>query len=107
MQLQFTNTLTGKKDIFNKDKKSPVRLYVCGITPYDYAHIGHGRVYVTFDVLVRLLSFLGYRVTYVRNVTDIDDKLIKRASEQGDATQYKAIADFYTQSFEETLGQLN
>ncbi len=107
MQLKLTNTLTGHKDVFNKDKNTPVSLYVCGITPYDYAHIGHGRVYVTFDVLVRLLTFLGYRVTYVRNVTDIDDKLIKKAAEQGDATQFKALADFYTQSFEETLGQLN
>src|SRR5947199_10666123 len=79
MCLFLTNTLTRKKERFPPLKKGEVSLYVCGITPYDYAHIGHGRCYVTFDVLARLLKSLGYHVTYVRNFTDIDDKLLDKA----------------------------
>ena len=77
--ITLTNTLSGKKELFKPLKPGIITLYVCGITPYDYAHLGHGRVYVTFDVLYRLLRFLGYEVIYCRNFTDIDDKIIKRA----------------------------
>jgi cysteinyl-tRNA synthetase len=62
-----------------------VRLYVCGLTPYDHAHAGHARTFVAFDVLVRFLRMRGYRVTFVRNLTDVDDKILKRAQERGEA----------------------
>lgn len=105
--VRITNTLTGNKEIFNPLHDAQVSLYVCGITPYDYAHIGHGRVYVVFDVLYRLLSFLGYSVTYIRNFTDIDDKLIARAhKELGFAQKYMVIADRYIVSFNEDMEQL-
>ena len=80
--ITVTNTLSGKKELFRPLEAGQVSLYVCGITPYDYAHIGHGRVYVTFDVLYRLLKFLGYEVSYCRNFTDIDDKIICRAQKE-------------------------
>uniref|UniRef100_A0A0D9XKC7 tRNA synthetases class I catalytic domain-containing protein n=1 Tax=Leersia perrieri TaxID=77586 RepID=A0A0D9XKC7_9ORYZ len=59
-------------------------MYVCGVTPYDFSHVGHARAYVAFDVLYRYLQYLGYEVNYVRNFTDIDDKIIKRANEAGE-----------------------
>ena len=75
----ITNTLSGKKEQFNSILPGEIKLYVCGVTPYSDSHIGHGRVYVAFDVLYRLLKFLGYKVTYCRNFTDIDDKLLNKA----------------------------
>lgn len=104
--LVFTNTLTRAKEPFSPHG-SPIKLYVCGITPYDYAHIGHGRVYVTFDLLYRLLTYYGYTVQYCRNVTDIDDKLIARAErEKGDAHAYKDVAAFFTKTFKEDVAAL-
>ena len=81
MNIVLTNTLTKKKELFTPLVEKQLTLYVCGITPYDHAHIGHGRCYVQFDFLVRLFRFLGYHVTYARNFTDIDDKILntKRA----------------------------
>ncbi|OGT40165.1 MAG: cysteine--tRNA ligase [Gammaproteobacteria bacterium RIFCSPHIGHO2_12_FULL_38_14] len=80
--LQIYNTLTGQKEVFKPRVADRVGLYVCGVTVYDYCHIGHARTYVSFDVVVRYLQFRGYQVNYVRNITDIDDKIIKRANEQ-------------------------
>ena len=83
-------------------------MYVCGITPYDFAHVGHGRCYVTFDVIYRLLSCLGYKVTYVRNFTDIDDKLLIRAEKEfGDQTRYTEIAQRYIDAYHEDMRNLN
>ncbi len=62
-----------------------VGMYVCGITVYDLCHIGHGRTFVAFDVVARYLRFIGYKLKYVRNITDIDDKIIKRANENGES----------------------
>ncbi|HSY23162.1 MAG TPA: class I tRNA ligase family protein, partial [Polyangiaceae bacterium] len=62
-----------------------VRLYVCGLTTYDHAHAGHARTFIVFDVLVRFLRARGFRVTFVRNVTDVDDKILARAKESGEA----------------------
>ena len=105
--LALTNTLTGKKEPFISLKKGAVNLYVCGITPYDYAHIGHGRVYVTFDVLLRLLRLSGYEVTYSRNFTDIDDKLLNRAqAELGDKFRYLEIAQKYIDAYHEDVAAL-
>jgi cysteinyl-tRNA synthetase len=83
-------------------------MYICGITPYDNAHVGHGRCYVTFDMLYRLLKTLGYQVTYARNFTDIDDKLLNRAREEfGDQMRYLEIAERYMKSFTNDMRILN
>jgi len=105
--ITLSNTVTGKKEAFTPLKKDAVSLYVCGITPYDYAHIGHGRVYVTFDVLLRLLRLTGLTVTYCRNFTDIDDKLLNRAEKElGDQFRYQEIAEKYISAYLEDIARL-
>lgn len=79
--LKIFNTLTREKEIFKPIEANKVGMYVCGVTVYDLCHFGHGRTFVAFDVINRYLRYLGYEVTYVRNITDIDDKIIKRAAE--------------------------
>ena len=79
--LTIYNSLSNKKETFEPIVPGQVRMYVCGMTVYDYCHIGHARVLVVFDVVYRFLKHLGYEVTYVRNITDIDDKIINRAIE--------------------------
>lgn len=81
--LQLYNTLTQKKEDFAPIDAGRIRMYVCGVTTYDYCHLGHGRMLVVFDVITRFLRFSGFDVTYVRNITDIDDKIINRANELG------------------------
>ncbi len=83
--LQIYNTLSRKKELFTPIVPGKAGLYVCGITIYDYCHVGHARTYVAFDVINRYLRFLGYDVTYVRNITDVDDKIIKRAAENNES----------------------
>jgi cysteinyl-tRNA synthetase len=82
--LAIYNSLTRQKEPLKTIEPGHVRMYVCGMTVYDYCHLGHARVMVVFDVVVRYLRALGYRVTYVRNITDIDDKIIRRAQENGE-----------------------
>ena len=82
--LKIYNTLTREKQAFIPIVPGKVRLYVCGMTVYDYCHLGHARVMVVFDAVVRWLRACGYEVNYVRNITDIDDKIIKRAAENGE-----------------------
>ncbi|MGX2031039.1 MULTISPECIES: cysteine--tRNA ligase [Methylocaldum] len=82
--LKIHNSLTGRKEVFTPIEPGKVRLYACGMTVYDYCHLGHARVMVVFDMVVRYLRHLGFKVTYVRNITDIDDKIIKRANENGE-----------------------
>lgn len=82
--LTIYNTLTRRKEKFNPLESGKVRMYVCGLTTYDYSHIGHARMLVAFDVVVRHLRYAGYDVTYVRNITDIDDKILRRAEENGE-----------------------
>jgi len=82
--LHIHNTLTRRKEPLAPIEPGRVRMYVCGMTVYDYCHLGHARVMVVFDTVVRFLRHQGYEVTYVRNVTDIDDKIIKRAAENGE-----------------------
>ncbi len=84
MTLQIYNSLTRRKETFIPIEAGIVRMYVCGMTVYDYCHIGHARVMVVFDVIVRALRSRGYDVTYVRNITDVDDKIIRRARENGE-----------------------
>lgn len=87
MSLQIFNTETRQKEIFKPIHENKVGIYVCGVTVYDLCHIGHARVMVVFDTVVRHLRALGYEVTYVRNITDIDDKIIKRALENNESIQ--------------------
>ena len=82
--LKIYNTLTRSKEIFTPRVAGKVGLYVCGMTVYDYCHVGHARVMVVFDSVTRYLRYLDYDVTYVRNITDIDDKIIHRANENGE-----------------------
>lgn len=87
MSLQIFNTETRQKELFRPIHDNKVGIYVCGVTVYDLCHIGHARVMVVFDTVVRHLRLLGYDVNYVRNITDIDDKIIKRALENGESIQ--------------------
>ncbi|HCH23311.1 MAG TPA: cysteine--tRNA ligase, partial [Oceanospirillaceae bacterium] len=82
--LQLHNTLTNSKQEFVPIEAGKIRMYVCGMTVYDYCHIGHARVMVSFDVITRYLRHRGFEVEYVRNITDVDDKIIKRAGENGE-----------------------
>ena len=82
--LQIYNSLTRSKEVFTPIEPGKVRMYVCGMTIYDYCHIGHARMMMSFDVVYRWLKATGYEVTYVRNITDIDDKIINRAAENGE-----------------------
>jgi cysteinyl-tRNA synthetase len=84
MSLRLYNTLTRQTEPFVPAQPGEARMYVCGMTPYDYAHVGNARSAVTFDILFRHLEASGYRVTYVRNVTDVDDKIIERAKQNGE-----------------------
>ena len=82
MSLRIFNTLTRQAEVFSPIDSGHVRMYVCGMTIYDLCHVGHARFMMAFDVVARWLRTSGYRVTYVRNITDIDDKIIKRALER-------------------------
>ena len=82
--LKIYNTLTRKKEQFQPLVAGKVGMYVCGMTVYDYCHIGHARVMVVFDTVARYFRHSGYDLTYVRNITDIDDKIIQRAHENGE-----------------------
>lgn len=96
--LQIYNTLSRQKETFTPIEPGKVGLYVCGVTVYDLCHIGHARTYIGFDNIVRYLRFSGYDVTYVRNITDVEDKIIKRANENGEepmALVERNIAEMY------------
>ena len=101
--LQIYNTLTRKKEVFKPINEGEVRMYVCGMTVYDLCHIGHARVLVAFDVVTRYLRARDYKVTYVRNITDVDDKIIKRANENGEeftALTERMIAEMHKDGHE-------
>ncbi|CUX96856.1 cysteine--tRNA ligase [Candidatus Doolittlea endobia] len=85
--LKIFNTLTRKKEVFKPIHTGKVGMYVCGVTVYDLCHIGHGRTFVVFDAVTRYLRYCGYKVYYVRNITDIEDKIIHRAAENGETFQ--------------------
>ncbi|GAX78750.1 hypothetical protein CEUSTIGMA_g6187.t1 [Chlamydomonas eustigma] len=108
-KLYLYNTMSRGKEHFRPREQKPesVQMYVCGVTVYDYSHIGHARVYVAFDILYRLLQLLNYNVQYVRNFTDIDDKIIARANEKGEdplALSRRFIDEFHKDM--ESLGCL-
>jgi cysteinyl-tRNA synthetase len=104
MALRVYNTLSGDKEPFVPQVPGKVGMYVCGVTVYDFCHIGHARAYISFDVIYRYLKYSGYDVTYVRNYTDIDDKIIKRANQE--QSDYRTVADRYIQAFDEDMERL-
>ena len=103
--LSIYNTLTKSKDVFKPLVANQVRMYVCGMTVYDFCHIGHARVMVAFDVVTRWLRQRGYDVTYVRNITDIDDKIIKRAFDNGEP--FEALVERMIAAMHEDEARLN
>jgi len=104
MDIRLYNTAVRDKELFRPLKEGKVGMYVCGVTVYDLCHIGHARSAIVFDVLSRYLRARGFDVIYVRNFTDIDDKIINRARELGKET--KEIAEYYIQAFYEDMGRL-
>jgi cysteinyl-tRNA synthetase len=102
--LSIYNQLTGKKEAFHSLKPKSVRMYVCGVTAYDYCHIGHARSALVFDVIRRYLEFSGYQVEFVKNFTDVDDKIIKRANERG--VSCDAITAEYIEAYYHDMGRL-
>jgi len=115
MALQLYNSLTRKKEDFKPLKKGGVGVYVCGPTVYGHAHLGHAKSYVSFDILVRYLRYLGYSVTYVQNITDVghltddadegEDKIIAAAKKE--KKHPMAVAEYYTRSYFEDMDKLN
>ena len=97
MGIKCYNTLSGEKEEFEPIHKGKVGIYVCGVTVYDLCHIGHARSQIAFDVIVRYLRYRGYEVKYVRNFTDIDDKIIKRAKEEN--LGWKEVSEKYIKEF--------
>ncbi|OOG28693.1 cysteine--tRNA ligase [Thioalkalivibrio denitrificans] len=102
--LHIHNSLTRRKEPFEPMEPGRVRMYVCGMTVYDYCHLGHARVLVVFDVVYRYLRSLGFDVTYVRNITDVDDKIIRRAAENGE--DIRALTDRFIAAMHEDAGAL-
>ncbi len=102
--LSIYNTLTRKKEPFQPLLPKTVRMYVCGVTVYDYCHIGHARSALVFDVIWRYLEFSGYQVEFVKNFTDVDDKIIKRANERG--VSCDAITAEYIEAYYQDMGKL-
>jgi cysteinyl-tRNA synthetase len=102
--LRIHNDLTRRKDDFAPIEPGHVRMYVCGMTVYDLCHLGHARVMVVFDVVYRYLRARGYEVTYVRNITDIDDKIIRRANENGEP--FTALTERFVQAMREDAAAL-
>jgi cysteinyl-tRNA synthetase len=102
--LTIYNTLTGRQEPFESIEPKRVRMYVCGVTVYDYCHIGHARSALVFDVLRRYLEYSGYQVQFVKNFTDVDDKIIKRAHEEG--VSCEAITTKYIDAYYEDMGKL-
>jgi cysteinyl-tRNA synthetase len=103
--LQIFNTLSGEKEEFVPLQAGIVRMYVCGDTVYDFCHVGHARSKIAFDVVRRYLEYRGYAVTFVRNITDIDDKIIQRAAENGESIQ--ALTERFTRAMHEDYDRLN
>jgi len=104
MGLRVYNTMSGKKEEFQPLVPGKVGMYVCGVTVYDYCHIGHARANIVFDIIFRYLKFSGYETTYVRNYTDVDDKIINRANERGISTQ--ELSEEFITAFDEDMEAL-
>jgi cysteinyl-tRNA synthetase len=105
MSLVLYNTLTRKKEVFKPIKGKEVKMFVCGPTVYDYSHLGHAKTYVQFDVIARYFKFRGYKLFYLENITDIDDRIISRAAAEN--LDWKKIRDKYEWAFLEDMKALN
>ncbi|MFR4401614.1 MAG: cysteine--tRNA ligase, partial [Peptococcus niger] len=105
MSIKLYNTLTRSKETFQPVHEGEVRMYVCGPTTYNYIHLGNARPIVVFDTVRRYFTYRGYRVTYVSNFTDVDDKIINRSHEEGKTAA--EVAQFYIDAFFEDTGKLN
>ena len=103
--LRLTNSLTSRTEAFEPLKPGKATIYCCGVTVYDLCHLGHARSYINWDVLRRYLIWRGYDVTYVQNYTDIDDKILNRAAEEGSTMQ--AVSERNIEAFEVDMGRLN
>jgi len=110
VSLQIYNTRQRKKVEFTPIESGKVKIYVCGVTVYDDCHVGHGRAYVSFDLIVRYFNYLGYNVQYVRNITDIDDKIIDKArqlpGEEDLMHKVENVTQKYSDQFNETMALL-
>jgi cysteinyl-tRNA synthetase len=104
MGLVVFNTLGNRKEEFIPSKEGEIKMYVCGITAYDLCHLGHARATIVFDFIFRYLLFLGYNVSYIRNFTDIDDKIIDRALEE--KVDFSVISERYIEAFKEDMSRL-
>lgn len=102
--LQIYNTLTREKETFTPIHPGKVGVYICGVTVYDYCHLGHARTYTSADVIIRYLRFRGYDVNFVRNITDIDDKIIKRANENKE--EYSALTERFINAMQDDFAAL-
>ncbi len=105
MSLVLYNTLTRRKESFETLEPGKVRIYCCGVTVYGYSHLGHARCYITWDTVRRYLMWRGYDVQYVQNFTDIDDKILNRAKQEG--TSMQTVAETYTAAYFEDMQRLN
>ena len=103
--MKLHNTYTNKTEEFKPIEGNKVKMYVCGPTVYDYAHLGHARCYITWDVLYRYLKFKGYEVTYCRNVTDVDDKILKKSETEGKTPE--EVSTYWYKSFTKSMEGLN
>ncbi|KAJ8572281.1 hypothetical protein K7X08_008792 [Anisodus acutangulus] len=103
VEFRLYNTMSKQKEIFKAKEPGKVKMYVCGVTPYDFSHMGHARAYVAFDVLYRYSKYLGYDVVYVHNFTDIDDNVIRRAGEVDDPI---ALSARFSQEFLKDIDDL-
>ncbi|NES83131.1 MAG: class I tRNA ligase family protein, partial [Moorea sp. SIO2B7] len=104
MTLELYNTLTRHREAFESLENGKVRMYCCGITVYDYCHLGHARTCLTWDVVRRYLQWLGYDVQYVQNFTDIDDKILNRARKEG--TSMENVSERFIKAYFEDMEQL-
>src|SRR3989344_133224 len=105
MGLEVYNTLTRKKEEFVPIKGKKVNLFVCGPTSYDYSHIGHAKTYTQFDFIVKYLRYKKFKIFYLQNITDIDDKIIKRADEKKDS--WKELSTKFEKTFYEDMKNLH
>lgn len=103
--MRLYNSFSGKTDEFTPIDGNKVKMYVCGPTVYDYAHLGHARCYITWDVLYRYLKFRGYDVTYCRNVTDVDDKILKKAEKENKTPE--EVSQYWYKQFDNSMKALN
>ena len=104
-EIKVYNTLTKEKEVFHPIKEGEAKIYVCGVTPYNHPHIGNARPAVTWDIIRRYLEFIGYKVTFVQNFTDVDDKIINKANAEG--SDWKTISDRYIDAYFEVMDKLH